>query len=338
MKDYEKWAKKHYLPESLCFNDKIISEIFSTTITDSKRHHFLDLWSKKASQENIFAYDSTSISTDSSIIQAKYGFNKENDKKKQVNLGILYGYDSRLPFNYSWYQGNIVDKSYFKFMLDLTKNIQDKEITYVMDQGYFSSENLRKINEMSNKFITFLPRSTSLSRKFIDEVSGEYLGYTNLVPGFNNVKCKTITTELKGIKCNLHVYLDPEKQIELQSDFEQYLLYEENELKDKINQKVITPKSCKYFKINKEGKTEYTYERDIEKISYEYKRLGYFVLITNDLELTSSQVLDVYRGKDLIEKAFRDIKSNLDSRRLRTQKSETTDGKLFVMFISLILL
>ncbi|AIL32169.1 IS1634 family transposase [Basilea psittacipulmonis] len=338
MKGYERWANKHYLPTSLCMNDKRISDIFSQVITQEKRHQFLDLWSQKASSENFLAYDSTSISTSSSIIEAKLGFNKENDKTKQINLGILYGYDSRLPFNYSWYQGNIVDKSYLKFMLSLTKNLKDKKITFVMDQGYFSSDNLKTIDELGNKFITFLPRNTNLSRQSIDEISELKLGYTDLVPGFKTVKCRTISSELTGMKCNLHVFLDPDKQIELQSDFEEYLQYEEKALQDKIKEKVVTKKTCKYFKIHQEGKTEYSYERDIEKISYEYNRLGYFVLITNNLDLTSGEVLEAYRGKDLIEKAFCDIKTNLDSRRLRTQRSETTNGKIFVMFIALILL
>ncbi|RIY31263.1 hypothetical protein CKF54_07050, partial [Psittacicella hinzii] len=319
-------------------NDKRISEVFSRVINQEKINKFLDLWVRRAQFESFIAYDSTSISTDSNIIEAKFGFNKENDKKKQINLGIIFGYDSRLPLTYSWYHGNIVDKTYLKFMLGINSSLKDKDITFVMDQGYYSADNLKAINEMGNKFITFLPRSTKLSKESIDELSEVVLGYTDRVPGFKSVKCRSKKAKIKGVDCQLFVFLDPDKQVELQSDFEDYLDYEEEDLKEKIKGKVITRKKSKYFKIYREGKEKYTYERDIESIKEEYRRLGYFVLITNDLNATANEVLEVYRGKDLIEKAFKDIKTGLDSRRLRTQNSETTNGKIFLMFIALIIL
>ena len=43
-----------------------------------------------------------------------------------------------------------------------------------------------------------------------------------------------------------------------------------------------------------------------------------------------------YRRKDVIEKCFDDVKNLEEMKRMRTRKSETTDGKIFCAFIALI--
>ena len=45
----------------------------------------------------------------------------------------------------------------------------------------------------------------------------------------------------------------------------------------------------------------------------------------------------MYRRKDVIEKSFDDVKNYISMKRLRTHSTETTDGKLFCAFLSLIL-
>jgi transposase len=48
--------------------------------------------------------------------------------------------------------------------------------------------------------------------------------------------------------------------------------------------------------------------------------------------------LDIYRGKDLIEKAFGNLKERLNLRRTAVSSEESLDGKLFVQFVALIYL
>ena len=50
------------------------------------------------------------------------------------------------------------------------------------------------------------------------------------------------------------------------------------------------------------------------------------------------EALKVYRNKDVVEKSFNDLKNNLDMKRLRMHSTQTTDGRIFVQFIALILL
>ncbi len=67
------------------------------------------------------------------------------------------------------------------------------------------------------------------------------------------------------------------------------------------------------------------------------KNYGYFALLSNGVKdpLTA---LDIYHSKDLIEKAFGNLKERLNMRRTSVSSDENLDGKLFVQFIALMYL
>ena len=60
-------------------------------------------------------------------------------------------------------------------------------------------------------------------------------------------------------------------------------------------------------------------------------------MISNEVK-DPIKALEIYRNKDLAEKAFGDIKERLGARRLRVSSESGLDGKLFVEFIALIFL
>lgn len=62
---------------------------------------------------------------------------------------------------------------------------------------------------------------------------------------------------------------------------------------------------------------------------------GYFTLMSNE-KMDAMTALQLYRNKDLIEKAFGNIKDRLNLRRLLVSSERSLDGKLFVSFVALI--
>ena len=64
---------------------------------------------------------------------------------------------------------------------------------------------------------------------------------------------------------------------------------------------------------------------------------GYLVIVTDQVDLSCREVLEVYRAKDAVEKAFYDLKNEQDAKRLGTHSAKAMDGKLFTLFISSIL-
>nr|WP_269472571.1 transposase [Pseudoleptotrichia goodfellowii] len=92
----------------------------------------------------------------------------------------------------------------------------------------------------------------------------------------------------------------------------------------------------KYFDIKVEKENIIAVAKD-DIIEKHMKKYGYFSLISNE-NLEAREILSIYRQKDVAEKAFHNIKDRLDARRLRVSSKPTMDGKIFVTFVSLVML
>jgi len=64
---------------------------------------------------------------------------------------------------------------------------------------------------------------------------------------------------------------------------------------------------------------------------------GMTVLITNDDTLNKEKALSLYRRRNNVEMTFNVLKNRLDGGRLRTHSTDAASGKLFLLFIALIL-
>ncbi len=64
--------------------------------------------------------------------------------------------------------------------------------------------------------------------------------------------------------------------------------------------------------------------------------MGRFLLVFNG-EYSPLECLSIYRQRDIIEKAFRAMKTDLDIFPLRDHSEATFRGTLFIFFISLII-
>ena len=90
------------------------SELFAS-ITEEDKQHFFKLQGKRRSEKEYWAYDITSISSYSQCLrQVQYGKNKEDDRLAQLNLALVFGETSNLPFYYRKLAGNIPDAKTLK--------------------------------------------------------------------------------------------------------------------------------------------------------------------------------------------------------------------------------
>ena len=76
-------------------------------------------------------------------------------------------------------------------------------------------------------------------------------------------------------------------------------------------------------------------ECDEEAVKKRLNKCGYFVLLSNEIR-DAKIALEIYRNKDLVEKAFCNLKNRLDLKRTAVSSSENLEGKLFVQFVALI--
>jgi hypothetical protein len=74
-----------------------------------------------------------------------------------------------------------------------------------------------------------------------------------------------------------------------------------------------------------------------EAVASAKKYFGFFVLLSNET-MDAQKALQIYRNKDVVEKAFGNLKERLSMRRLLVSSEQSLEGKLFVAFIALIFL
>ena len=74
-----------------------------------------------------------------------------------------------------------------------------------------------------------------------------------------------------------------------------------------------------------------------EAVDEAKKNYGYFALLSNEIK-EPVEALEIYRNKDLVEKAFGNLKERLNFSRTAVSSDQSLDGKLFVEFIALIYL
>ena len=93
----------------------------------------------------------------------------------------------------------------------------------------------------------------------------------------------------------------------------------------------------KYYEVKKTPKRGIHLTPKQEAIDEAQKNYGYFALISNGIK-EPLETLQIYRAKDIIEKAFGNLKERLNMRRTTVSSEENLDGKLFVQFVALIYL
>ena len=132
------------------------SELFQS-ITEDAKMQFFHLQGKRRVKKEYWAYDSTSISSYSeNLRQVKYGKNKDGEKLPQINLALIFGENSGLPFYYRKLAGNITDVKTIRELLRELDVLGYEKIKLVMDRGYYSVDNINALYKLE-------PRRTAMN-------------------------------------------------------------------------------------------------------------------------------------------------------------------------------
>ena len=334
---YEDWSDETYPYQNVKLNSPQISRVFQG-IDYKSRMEFFKTWIHAREQHEYIAYDVTSISSYSQGIEhLEWGYNRDGESLPQINLSMYYGEESRLPLYYSVYPGSITDKSHLTTMLRDNKLIGCKQTRYVMDRGFFSSDNIQQLVKAKCRFIMSVPNSVKFTEKMIDKYRKEIVNHSECRLGKGMPYAKDVIVEEFGIRGKVHIYYSPSKAAQEEEMLFDRIEKEEQALKGMSE---APPKFMRYdrhFKINKSKDGGFGFVRDQEKINVAISRLGFFLILETDFKSTSEEILMIYRRRDVIEKSFDNLKNALDMKRLHCQSDSTMEGKVFVAFFSLIL-
>lgn len=347
---FGKWSKLHKHPYGKDIPSQRSSELFQS-ITEEAKMQFFRLQGKRRIEKEYWAYDITSISSYSERLkQVKFGKNKDNEPLAQINLALLFGENSGLPFCYRKITGNIPD---VKTMNELIRELDilgyDK-IKLVMDRGFYSAANINGMYKKHYKFIVGANTSLSYVKDYIKELGDTMRDYTRYNEQYEvYAASKTIRWDYtqerpyKGDTISaerrmyLHLYYNPEKEVEDSKQFNRYLKKLEKELVSGKHDPAHENAYKKYFTVKETPVRGIRVEPINKAIEEARRRYGYFILLSNDVK-DPIAALELYRIRDVVEKAFCNLKDRLNCRRTLVSSDESLEGKMFVEFIALIYL
>jgi transposase len=135
----------------------------------------------------------------------------------------------------------------------------------------------------------------------------------------------------------IHYYYNIEKAAEDKMAFDRRLNALKQELETDSRNSEHEKLYLKYFTCKTTPKRGTKATVNEEAINKAKRDFGFFSLITNE-KMDAVTALELYRNKDVVEKAFGNLKERLNMRRNLVSSEKSLDGKIFVQFVALIYL
>ena len=285
----------------------------------------------------------------------KNGVSKENSKGPIVQMGLFID-NNGIPVSHKLFPGNTQDKTTFKNVLENDIDEMDLgRIVVVADNGMNTQENKYLITEKGNGYI--VSKSVKKSWTKIGPWALEDKDYTEIKNASGEVvfKYKSRINEIelayknqdgtkskKIVKEKEIVYWSKkhyEKELHQNKKFIEYLESckdNPDKLKDKQR------KSQEFIEVidvdKKTGEVIKTKKIVVfleEKLKKYKETLGFYSIVTSEIEEEDKEIINRYHGLSRIEDSFRIIKSDLEGRPIFVWTEEHIKAHFLICFIAL---
>ncbi len=338
---FEKWGTLHKHPCGRDITSERISELFAS-ITEVNKQHFFTLRGKRRTENEFWAYDTSTISSYSETIN--------KDQLPQMYLFLLFEQGSNLPCYYRKLSGNIPDSGTVSHLLDDLESSGYSNVKLVAGRGFYGEGNINGLYKDHIKFLIPAKNSSLFVWKELDEIYDTFRSFEHLSISYGlyhrtvrtnwnytQKRPKKGDTIRESRRIYIHYYYNLEKAVEDEVAFDRQMIASKKELEagkripqhEKFYQEYFTirttPGSVAQISINE------------EKVREAKRYFGFFALISNET-MDAITALEIYRNKDVTEKAFGNVKERLNMRHSLVSSEKSFEGKLFVQFIALIYL
>lgn len=333
------WSSLVKTPYGKKMSSQRVSELCKE-LTQEEQTRFFNVWMKHNLDGGYHAMDITSVSSYSALNEmVKYGYNRDGENLPQINMLMITGNNSKIPCYYEILPGSIRDVNTLnKVMADLDW-MERKHLHLVLDKGFYSEKNIDMLYKHHHKFIVGMTFVSTFANDCVERVQASIMNVDNYISLHgNDLYAKSFIEKWKGHRMYVHVYYDSAKADGEYREFSRKIQDLKVELETKKEIKSHKLDYEKYFIIKEtpvRGRKVFINTEAVK--TFQNKRAGYFILVSND-EKDSTKTLEVYRKKDIVEKAFDNLKSSLEYKRMRTHSKETMQGRFFLQFLALILM
>jgi len=347
---FSHWQRLHIHPYGDDIPSQRSSELFQS-IDEEERMAFFERQGRRRIEKEYWAFDITTISSYSEVLkQVKSGKNKEHDRLPQINLALLFGEQSGLPFYYRKLPGNITDVKTVKQLMHEFSVMGYKKVNVILDRGFYSKTNIDALYKNHQKFVIGIKLSLKYVKTALEEERENLKRWSTLQTQFGAYGiCRTIEWDYeqerpyKGDiiqekrRAYLFLFYNPEKAARDLVESNEYLTKLYNDLASGDMKDYRAKDYDKYFRVRETPKRGRKIEPIEDVIDERSRNHGYFALLSNEVK-DPYEVLSLYRSKEIVEKAFGNLKERLNFRRMQVSSELSLNGKLFVEFIALIYL
>lgn len=324
------------------YSDTKVSD-FLCSMSGEERIGFLNDWNSSCDhREKIYiSYDSTNKNSEAGNIEmVEFGEAKVDIGAPIFNYSIAYDTKNAKPLFYETYLGSIADISQLEFMLGKAKGYGYKNIGFILDRGYFSKGNIRKMDEYGYSFVIMVKGMAKLVNTLVLKNKGrfeeerKYSIRKHHVYGFT-VKSKLYLDDKKDRY--FHIYHSTGKEHGEKEELEEMLERLGKGLKAQYGTDYqLSDAEKEYFDTFYDSRGILTLVKEKDDVIKRALQLcGYFCIVTSE-KMTAAEAIDLYYSRDGSEKLFRGDKSYLGNKSERTHYTESTEAKIFVEFVALI--
>lgn len=327
------------------------------SITEQHRMDLFRLRAARTKDGDLCAVDSTTRSAyGSSLADIKWGRNKERLPLEQTTEVVVYDLNTHMPIYYRTFPGNIPDsRSVETILLDL-RHAGFPLLVLITDRGYESVRNMERYILDGQPLIMWVKvrQKMVLDRirafgSFIHSPEGmEVDEDTRIYYRQYDIDYKVEVrsgVEKDADRLRLNLYFDPMRRSEELTSLDVAIKHQRAALEDirqgglPVDDDESIRKNYPYFtvKIKDDDRTLVSYELNTKKVEEAKLSSGFYANLTHRLDLNPMQALDAYSLRDEQEKLFEQQKGPLGCDRQRNWSEDGKNGRLFIMFVALIM-
>ena len=280
----------------------------------------------------------------------KFGVSKENRRQPIVQLGLFLD-GNGIPISFATFPGNTLDHHTLRPAMDeAAGELGIRRFVLVADRGMYSGTNMYAVREAGNGYIV------SKSLRKTDKAERTWAidpeGYTVVSENFRHKSriVKRVVKDGNGRKHEIRekvvVYWSKafyERERSENASFMEFL----GKLRENPGSYRISSAHSKGLRrfLKKEYVNKVTGEKvdsadlipmiDEAKLTEFNDLMGYYQIVTSELEMGDREVIEKYHGLTQIEDQFREMKGTLEARPVFVQTSEHIKAHLMVCFMAL---
>jgi transposase len=351
-----RWQRVAAVPSSRELTSKVIT-VLTQFINEQHRMDFLRLRAARLVRDELCAVDSTSRSAYGwSLADIRWGKNKERLPLGQTTEVVVYTLSGHMPVYYRTFPGNMPDSRSIETILKDLEHAGFKDLVLITDRGYESLRNLEKYILRGQSMIMCAKTSQKNVTKAIQElgefgtrpdnmaVDREAMVYHKQYDIDYEVGSTGQSTKMSD-RLKLNLYFDPVRrsmelmELDIALSFQESSLSELLERNGTLGDDAWIKREYCYYKVTFDLATRVikSYELNDNKVLKARRLSGFFAIMTHGVDFDSMATFRAYRLRDEQEKYFQQMKEQMASDRQRNWSEEGKTGRLFILFVSLIL-